>query len=53
MIADDNKDAADSLAMLLELAAHEVRVAYSGRAALTLAQTFRPDVAFIDIGMPD
>ena len=53
MVADDNKDAADSLAMLLELAEHEVRVAYGGRAALTLAQTFRPDVAFIDIGMPD
>ncbi len=53
MIADDNKDAGDSLAMLLELAAHEVRVAYNGRAALTLAQTFRPNVAFIDIGMPD
>ena len=53
MIVDDNKDAGDALAMLLELAAHEVRVAYSGRGALTLAQTFRPDVAFIDIGMPD
>ena len=53
MVADDNKDAADSLAMLLEFAEHEVRVAYGGRAALTLAQTFRPEVAFIDIGMPD
>ena len=53
MVADDNKDAADALAMLLEMAEHDVRVAYGGRAALTLAQTFRPDVAFIDIGMPD
>jgi CheY-like chemotaxis protein len=53
MIVDDNKDAGDALAMLLELAAHEVRVTYSGRGALTLAQTFRPEVAFIDIGMPD
>jgi CheY-like chemotaxis protein len=53
MIVDDNKDAGDALAMLLELAAHEVRVAYSGRVALALAQTFRPEVAFIDIGMPD
>jgi signal transduction histidine kinase/CheY-like chemotaxis protein len=53
LIVDDNKDAGDALAMLLELAAHEVRVAYSGRGALTLAQTFRPEVAFIDIGMPD
>lgn len=53
MIVDDNKDAGDALAMLLELAAHDVRVAYSGRGALTLAQKFRPEVAFVDIGMPD
>ena len=53
LIADDNKDAADTLAMLLELAGHEVRVAHGGRAALTVAQTFRPDVALLDIGMPD
>jgi two-component system, sensor histidine kinase len=53
MIADDNKDAADALGMLLDLSAHEIRVTYSGRSALMLARTFRPDVAFIDIGMPD
>jgi CheY-like chemotaxis protein len=53
IVADDNKDAADALAMLLELSGHEVRVAHGGRAALTLAQTFRPDVAILDIGMPD
>jgi CheY-like chemotaxis protein len=53
IVADDNKDAADALAMLLELAGHEVRVAHGGRAALSLAQTFRPDVAILDIGMPD
>jgi CheY-like chemotaxis protein len=53
LVADDNKDAADALAALLELDNHEVRVAHSGRAALTLAQTFRPDVALLDIGMPE
>lgn len=53
LVADDNKDAADSLAMVLELSGHEVRVAHGGRAALTLAQTFRPDVALLDIGMPE
>ena len=53
MVADDNEDAADSLAMSLELAGREVCVARGGRAALSLAQTFRPDVAIIDIGMPD
>lgn len=53
LIADDNHDAADSLSMLFELAGHEVRVAHSGRAALSIAQAFRPDTAVIDIGMPD
>ena len=53
LIADDNRDAAESLAMLLELAGHEVRVAHLGRAALALAQVFRPDTALLDIGMPD
>jgi len=53
VVADDNKDAADALAMLLELSGHEVRVAHGGRAALSMAQTFRPDVAILDIGMPD
>lgn len=53
MVADDNSDAADALAILLQLAGHEVRVAHGGRAALAIAQTFRPDVALLDIGMPD
>lgn len=53
LIADDNRDAAESLALLLELAGHEVRVAHLGHTALSLAQTFRPDVALLDIGMPD
>ena len=53
LIADDNQDAAESLSMLLEIAGHEVRVAHLGRSALSLAQTFRPDIAFLDIGMPD
>jgi signal transduction histidine kinase/ActR/RegA family two-component response regulator len=52
LIADDNRDAADSLALLLSLAGHEVRVAHDGRAALDLAGTFHPDVAILDIGMP-
>ncbi len=53
LLVDDNKDAADALAMLLEFDGQEVRVAYSARAALSIAQTFRPDVALLDIGMPD
>jgi PAS domain S-box-containing protein len=52
LIADDNRDAADSLAWLLRLRGHEVRVAHDGPAALELAEDFRPEVAFLDIGMP-
>ena len=53
LIADDNRDAADSLGMLLELAGHDVEVAYSGGAALATGESCRPDVAILDIGMPD
>ena len=53
LVADDNHDAADSLAMILEMGGHDVRVARDGRAALSLAQTFRPDTALLDIGMPE
>jgi signal transduction histidine kinase/CheY-like chemotaxis protein len=53
LVADDNRDAAESLAMLLEIGGHEVRVAHLGRAALSTAQVFRPDIALLDIGMPD
>ena len=52
LVADDNQDAADSLAMLLRLAGHEVRIATNGRAALALANAFRPAAALLDIGMP-
>lgn len=53
LIADDNHDAADSLSMLLAMDGYEVRTVYGGRAAVSAAQTFRPDVALLDIGMPD
>ncbi len=53
LIADDNRDAADSLGMLLELAGHDVKVAHSGAAALAAGETYRPDVVILDIGMPD
>jgi PAS domain S-box-containing protein len=53
LVADDNTDAADTMAMVLQIAGHEVRTAHSGRAALNLAATFRPDVGLLDIGMPD
>jgi PAS domain S-box-containing protein len=52
LIADDNNDAAESLAMLLRLNGHDVRVAHDGREAITVAQVFRPQVALLDLGMP-
>jgi CheY-like chemotaxis protein len=52
LVVDDNQDAANSLAMLLRLQGHEVRVAFSGMAALEMTKTYTPDVVFLDIGMP-
>jgi CheY-like chemotaxis protein len=52
VIADDNEDSAESFAMLLSFSGHEVRVAHDGTAALNAVREFRPDVAFLDIGMP-
>jgi CheY-like chemotaxis protein len=52
LVVDDNRDAADSLAMLLRLQGHEVQVAHDGPAALRIAAASRPDLVFLDIGMP-
>jgi len=53
VVADDNRDAADSLKMLLELAGHEVFVAYNGQQALDLGARERPQAFVLDVGMPD
>jgi PAS domain S-box-containing protein len=52
VVADDDRDAADSLERILRLFGHEVRVAYDGAAAVALAEEFRPRVAVLDITMP-
>jgi CheY-like chemotaxis protein len=52
LVVDDSLDAADSLATLLRLQGQNVQVAYDGPAALTAAQGFRPELVFLDIGMP-
>lgn len=52
LIADDNEDAAESLAMLLQLAGHETAVVTDGAQAVSQAALFLPDVAILDIGMP-
>jgi CheY-like chemotaxis protein len=52
VVADDNEDSARSFAMLLSFSGHEVRIAHDGVQALDTMREFRPDVAFLDIGMP-
>jgi two-component system, chemotaxis family, CheB/CheR fusion protein len=53
LVVDDNRDAADTCAMLLELSGHHVQTAYTGQRALDLAEAFRPHVILLDIGIPD
>jgi PAS domain S-box-containing protein len=52
MVIDDNKDAAESMSMLLELWGHEVMCAYDGHSALEAAVKYHPDAVFLDIGLP-
>jgi CheY-like chemotaxis protein len=52
LVVDDNVDAADSLAMALRLSGQEVRVAYDGESALTIAAEIQPEAVLLDIGMP-
>jgi two-component system CheB/CheR fusion protein len=52
LVVDDNRDSAESLALLLELGGHEVQTASDGVEALEVAERFRPDVALLDLGMP-
>ena len=52
LVADDNRDGANTLAHLLASWGYQVQVAYDGLAALESAQTHLPDVALIDLGLP-
>jgi CheY-like chemotaxis protein/two-component sensor histidine kinase len=52
LIVDDNRDAADALALLLQHTGHETFVAYDGAAAFSAAEAHRPDVILLDIGLP-
>lgn len=52
LVVDDNRDAADSLALVLRLMGHHVMTAHDGVEAVQAAATFRPDLALLDIGMP-
>jgi CheY-like chemotaxis protein len=53
LVADDNRDAADSLTLALQASGHQVWAAHSGGQALDVARRERPDVLILDIGMPD
>lgn len=52
LVTDDNVDAALTLASLLEVYGHELKIAHTGQKALDIAEQFHPDVVFLDIGMP-
>ncbi|MEA3181792.1 MAG: two-component system, sensor histidine kinase [Gammaproteobacteria bacterium] len=53
VVADDNRDAADSLKLLLELSGHNAFVAYNGQQAIDLGARERPHAFVLDVGMPD
>jgi CheY-like chemotaxis protein len=52
LIADDDRDWADRLAVLLEEQGYAVRTSYDGREAIEAARTFQPDIVVLDIRMP-
>ncbi|MHB8624127.1 MAG: ATP-binding protein [Sulfuricaulis sp.] len=52
LVVDDNADATQSMTMMLKLLGHETQAAYNGLEALDVAAEFRPNVVFLDIGMP-
>jgi PAS domain S-box-containing protein len=52
LVVDDNRDTAETLALVLRLEGHDVRVAHDGQTALNVARSHRPAVAFLDLGMP-
>jgi CheY-like chemotaxis protein len=52
LVVDDNKDAAESMSMLLEMWGHEVVYAYDGPSALETAEQWQPEAVFLDIGLP-
>ncbi len=52
LVVDDNRDGAESLALLLRVGGHEVRTTHDGYEALETARAFRPHIVFLDIGLP-
>jgi CheY-like chemotaxis protein len=52
LVVDDNVDAADSLALLLQCSGYEVRAAYNGEQAVQVAHEFDPALIILDLNMP-
>ena len=52
LVVDDNRDGANTLAILLGVQRHETRTAFDGEQAIAIAEEFRPDVILLDIGLP-
>ena len=53
LVVDDNAAAAAALCKLLELTGYETRVAHTGKSALKATRRFEPDIALVDVGLPD
>jgi two-component system CheB/CheR fusion protein len=53
LVVEDNRDAADSLRMVLRAEGHQVEIARSGRSAISIAGAFVPEVVLLDIGLPE
>ena len=52
LVVDDNEDSADTLGMMLRLKGNEIRIAHDGIEAVEVAETFRPELVLLDIGLP-
>jgi len=52
LVVDDNRDAAESMSMLLQMWGHEVAFVYDGPSALEAAEQWRPEAVILDIGLP-
>jgi two-component system CheB/CheR fusion protein len=53
LLVDDNEDAVETMSFLLGELGHETRFALDGPEALRIVQEFKPDIVFLDIGLPD
>jgi len=53
LVIEDNRDAAETLADVLQILGHDVRIAYNGVSGIAAASEFHPDVVLCDIGLPD